>query len=53
MLLRLSRMLDKAMAGTFSEQNFDESLLSAVEAKLVHYLAANAVPAQKLREAEG
>ena len=32
MLLRLGRMLDKAMAGTYLEQNFDESLLPAVAA---------------------
>lgn len=46
----LNRMLDAAMAGTFLEQNFDESLLSAVESRFAHYLAANAVSAQKLRE---
>ncbi len=46
----LSRMLDAAMAGTFLEQDFDESLLSAVESRFAHYLAANAVSAQKLQE---
>ena len=46
----LERMLDAAMAGTFLEQNFDESLLSAVESRFAHYLAANAVSAQKLQE---
>ena len=50
LLRRLDRMLDDAMAGTFTEQDFDESLLSAVESKLAHYLAANAVSAQKLQE---
>ncbi len=46
----LERMLDAAMAGTFLEQDFDESLLSAVESRFAHYLAANAVSAQKLQE---
>ena len=50
LLRRLDRMLDDAMAGIFTEQDFDESLLSAVESKLAHYLAANAVSAQKLQE---
>ena len=47
---KLNRMLDAAMAGTFMEQNFDESLLSAVESRFAHYLTANAVSAQKFQE---
>ena len=46
----LNRMLDAAMAGTFAEQDFDESLLSAVESRFAHYLSANAISAQKLQE---
>ncbi len=46
----LNRMLDAAMAGAFLERDFDESLLSAVESRFAHYLAANAVSAQKLQE---
>ena len=46
----LNRMLDAAMAGTFLEQGFDESLLSAVESRFAHYLAADAVSARKLQE---
>ena len=46
----LNCMLDAAMAGNFAEQDFDESLLSAVEARFAHYLTANAVSAQKLQE---
>lgn len=46
----LDRMLDAAMAGAFTEQDLDESLLSAVESRFAHYLAANAVSAQKLQE---
>ena len=49
-LKNLDRMLDAAMAGNFTEQDFDESLLSAVESGFAHYLAANAVSAQKLQE---
>lgn len=49
-LKRLKRMLDDAMAGTFFEQTFDESLLSSVEAQFFHYLAANAASARKLQE---
>ncbi len=49
-LKNLDRMLDAAMAGTFLEREFDESLLSAVEARFAHYLAANAVSAQKLQD---
>lgn len=50
LLRRLDRMLDEAMAGSFAEQTFDESLLSAVEAKFARYLAANAVSARALQE---
>ncbi len=46
----LNRMLDAAMAGDFLEQAFDESLLSAVESRFAHYLAADAVSARKLQE---
>lgn len=46
----LNRMLDAAMSGTFLERDFDESLLSAVESRFAHYLAANAVTSQKLQE---
>ena len=49
-LNRLDQMLDMAIAGTFTEQHFDESLLSSVESKFARYLAANAVSAGKLRE---
>lgn len=45
----LGRMLDSAMAGTFTEQHFDESMLSALEVKLFHYLSASAVSARNLQ----
>ncbi len=46
---RLSGMLDKAMEGSFTEEDFDETLLSSVETKLARYLAASTVSAQNLR----
>ena len=49
-LKRLDQMLDAAIRGTFSEENFDESMLSAVEAKLGRYLAASTVSARNLQE---
>lgn len=45
----LNRMLDIAMQGDFSEEYFDESLLSAVETKLAHYLAASTVSSKNLK----
>lgn len=49
LLENLSNMLDKAMDGDFTEADFDESLLSAVETKLARYLAASTVSARNLR----
>lgn len=49
-LQTLDRMLDAAIRGDFSEETFNESLLSAVETKLAHYLAASAVSARNLQE---
>lgn len=49
-LNRLDHMLAEAMAGSITERTFDESLLSSVETKFAHYLAANAVSARKLQE---
>lgn len=46
----LDRMLDAATRGDFSQETFDESLLSAVGTKLTHYLAASAVSARNLQE---
>ncbi len=44
----MNHMLDMAMDGKFDETLFNESLLSAVETKLSHYLLASAVSAQNL-----
>ena len=46
----LRRMLDIAMEGNFTEDSFDESLLSALESKLAHYLAASTVSARNVAE---
>lgn len=48
-LNQLDKMLDDAIKGTFTESAFDESRLSAVEAKLAHHLSASAVSARNLQ----
>ena len=45
----MNRMLDIAMRGNFTEDSFDESLLSALESKLAHYLAASTVSARNVQ----
>lgn len=47
-LEKLNRMLDDAMQGNFTEDSFDETLLSALESKLAHYLAASTVSARNV-----
>lgn len=47
-LEKLNRMLSAAMQGSFTEDSFDETLLSALESKLAHYLAASAVSARNV-----
>ncbi|MDD6968139.1 MAG: HAMP domain-containing sensor histidine kinase [Firmicutes bacterium] len=49
LLENLNRMLDLAMAGNFTEGSFDETMLSALESKLAHYLAASTVSAQNVQ----
>lgn len=49
-LQKIDRMLEEAIRGDFQEEEFDESLLSAVEAKLSHYLSASEVSARNLKE---
>lgn len=48
-LLKLNQMLDAAIQGSFTEECFDESMLSALETKLAHYLAASTVSAHNLQ----
>ena len=47
-LHNLNRMLDIAMRGDFTEDSFDESMLSALESKLAHYLASSTVSARNV-----
>jgi signal transduction histidine kinase len=46
----IEKMLETAMNGTFTEETFDESRLSALETKFAHYLSASAVSAQAISE---
>lgn len=50
LLQRMDAMLTEAIDGSFTETIFDESMLSAVETKLAHYLSASAVSAKNLQE---
>ena len=47
-LEKLNEMLTDAMQGDFTEDSFDETLLSAMESKLAHYLAASTVSARNV-----
>lgn len=46
---RMDRMLDAAIGGDFTEAAFDETMLSALETKLAHYLSASAVSERNLQ----
>lgn len=46
----LDRMLDEAIAGAFAASHFDESRLSAVEAKMRRYLEGSGVTKARLAE---
>ena len=50
-LLRLNNMLDRAIAGGFAEDRFDETELSALEGKLARFLRGSAA-AKKAVEGE-
>lgn len=45
----LNRMLEKAMAGTLTETDFDESLHSALENRFYHYLSASETSANNVK----
>lgn len=49
LLKRLDDMLEKAITQGFAQEDYDESLLSAVEAKLARYLASSTVSARNLQ----
>lgn len=46
---RLDRMLDEAIAGTFCEENYDESKLSRLESKWKQYLAASVLAEENMK----
>lgn len=46
---RLDDMLEKAITRGFTEEDYDESLLSAVETKMARYLEASTVSARNLQ----
>lgn len=49
LLKRLDTMLEKAITRGFTEEDYDESLLSAVESKLARYPASSTVSARNLQ----
>lgn len=46
---RLEEMLTAAMEGSFSEETFNESRLSALESRLARYLAASSLSARNIK----
>ncbi|MGN1102477.1 MAG: sensor histidine kinase [Huintestinicola sp.] len=46
----LDKMIDKAIDGSFTEENIDETMLSSVEAKLARYLSASELSARNVAE---
>ncbi len=50
MLTTMNEMLNMAVRGNFSDKVFDESLLSAVETKLAHFLSASAISAKNVSD---
>ena len=48
-LRRLDEMLTQAMDGAFTASHFDETRLSAVEARFARYLASSAVSARRVQ----
>lgn len=44
----IEQMLDAATCGTYSEQNFDESRLSALETRFADYLSTSAISARNV-----
>ena len=49
LLNRLDKLLDAAMNGSFCEQTFDESMMSALESKLARYLAYSETSAKHVQ----
>ena len=49
-MARLDRMVTMALNGSFSESAFDETRLSALEARMARYLTASALSARNLQQ---
>ena len=49
-LRRLDEILAQAINGTFAAEQFDESQLSAIEARFAQYLSASAISARRVQE---
>lgn len=49
-LTKMDALLDQAISGDFAEEDFDETLLSAVETKLARFLLASAISSRNLTE---
>ncbi len=47
---RLNQMIDEAMAGTFEEQNYDETELSKLESKWKRFLTSSKLSNQRIEE---
>lgn len=50
MLKRLEQMLDEAIAGTFRESDYDESVLSRIECKWKQFLGASVLSKNALEK---
>lgn len=48
LLLRLRDMLEQASRGSYEETDYDESLLSSIEAKMVHFLNSSVLSKKKI-----
>ena len=49
-LSKLNSMLDMAINGVFEERTFDETVLSAVEAKMARFLSSSTVSSKNLKD---
>lgn len=47
---QMCQMIDMAAAGNFHEETYDESMISALETKLAHYLASSKLSSQNLSQ---
>ncbi|MDE7244722.1 MAG: HAMP domain-containing histidine kinase [Oscillospiraceae bacterium] len=50
LLRKLDNMLEQAISGRFREEHFDESLLSALEARMAHWLSSSVLSRQAVED---